>query len=227
MIASAALPGLPAAGEPPVCLRAACPTSQLTCQPHRAAAGAGRWAGPAAVVCPHQGHPRARLCLALLRTYAWHAALVFFAVCLPARRADTHAVQQCVRHDRLPAREGGGASHWCWNEHTWHPGSLAAADDLGRQVEAHHYCSHPSEEVRQCTLWDSDEAGECGVLRPHRLALQWGWGGQRQRLPVVTHGGFFACLARRGLGPPGACPRQAVGSPCFWLTRSCQLQVLD
>ena len=27
-------------------------------------------------------------------------------------------------------------------------------------MEAHHYCSHPSEEVRQCTLWDSDQKGE-------------------------------------------------------------------
>ena len=31
---------------------------------------------------------------------------------------------------------------------------------MGRQVEAHHYCSHPSEEVRQCTLWDSDQKGK-------------------------------------------------------------------
>ncbi|EFN60097.1 hypothetical protein CHLNCDRAFT_17435, partial [Chlorella variabilis] len=33
------------------------------------------------------------------------------------------------------------------------------AHDQGRQVEAHHYCSHPTEEVRQCVLFDSDQKG--------------------------------------------------------------------
>lgn len=33
------------------------------------------------------------------------------------------------------------------------------AHDLSRQVEAHHYCSHLSSEVRQCLLYDSGEPG--------------------------------------------------------------------
>ncbi|PSC67556.1 hypothetical protein C2E20_8783 [Micractinium conductrix] len=33
------------------------------------------------------------------------------------------------------------------------------AHDQTRQVEAHHYCSHPSAEVRQCLLFDSDQPG--------------------------------------------------------------------
>ncbi|KAL4418775.1 hypothetical protein ABPG77_001642 [Micractinium sp. CCAP 211/92] len=33
------------------------------------------------------------------------------------------------------------------------------AHDMGRQVEVHHYCSHPSEEFRQCCLFDSDQRG--------------------------------------------------------------------
>ncbi|EIE23376.1 DUF1264-domain-containing protein [Coccomyxa subellipsoidea C-169] len=32
------------------------------------------------------------------------------------------------------------------------------AHDMSRQVEAHHYCSHLSEEVRQCVIYDSDAA---------------------------------------------------------------------
>ncbi|CAG8510856.1 484_t:CDS:2 [Ambispora gerdemannii] len=31
------------------------------------------------------------------------------------------------------------------------------AHDMTRQVEAHHYCSHLNEEVRQCVIYDSDE----------------------------------------------------------------------
>lgn len=31
---------------------------------------------------------------------------------------------------------------------------------MGRQVEAHHFCSHPSEEMRQCILFDSDQKGK-------------------------------------------------------------------
>jgi hypothetical protein len=30
---------------------------------------------------------------------------------------------------------------------------------MSRQVESHHFCSHPSEEVRQCCLFDSDKKG--------------------------------------------------------------------
>lgn len=30
------------------------------------------------------------------------------------------------------------------------------AHDMTRQVEAHHYCSHRSEEMRQCVIYDSD-----------------------------------------------------------------------
>ena len=30
---------------------------------------------------------------------------------------------------------------------------------MGRQVETHHFCSHPSEEMRQCILFDSDQKG--------------------------------------------------------------------
>lgn len=29
--------------------------------------------------------------------------------------------------------------------------------DSWRQVEAHHYCSHHSEEMRQCVIYDSDK----------------------------------------------------------------------
>ncbi|MQM23342.1 hypothetical protein Taro_056406 [Colocasia esculenta] len=31
-------------------------------------------------------------------------------------------------------------------------------DDMSRQVEAHHFCSHQNEEVRQCLIYDSPEA---------------------------------------------------------------------
>ncbi|KAL4534574.1 hypothetical protein Ndes2526A_g05462 [Nannochloris sp. 'desiccata'] len=31
------------------------------------------------------------------------------------------------------------------------------AHDMSRQVTAHHYCSHPTEELRQCILYDSDQ----------------------------------------------------------------------
>ncbi|KAL5703239.1 Oil body-associated protein 1A [Ranunculus cassubicifolius] len=31
------------------------------------------------------------------------------------------------------------------------------ADDMTRQVEAHHYCSHQNEEVRQCLIYDKPE----------------------------------------------------------------------
>lgn len=31
-------------------------------------------------------------------------------------------------------------------------------DDMTRQVEAHHFCSHLSEEVRQCLIYDGNEA---------------------------------------------------------------------
>lgn len=37
-------------------------------------------------------------------------------------------------------------------------GSDIFTNDLLRQVEAHHYCSHLSEEVRQCVIYDSDAA---------------------------------------------------------------------
>jgi hypothetical protein len=30
------------------------------------------------------------------------------------------------------------------------------ADDMGRQVEAHHYCTHLSEDMHQCAIYDSD-----------------------------------------------------------------------
>eukprot|EP00850_Spirogloea_muscicola_P003062 SM000012S25324 [mRNA] locus=s12:331658:332986:- [translate_table: standard] len=33
------------------------------------------------------------------------------------------------------------------------------AHDLSRQVEAHHYCAHPSEDFHQCLIYDSDEPG--------------------------------------------------------------------
>jgi hypothetical protein len=33
------------------------------------------------------------------------------------------------------------------------------ADDLGRQVEAHHYCSHISDEVFQCIIYDGNKSG--------------------------------------------------------------------
>lgn len=33
------------------------------------------------------------------------------------------------------------------------------AHDMARVVEAHHYCSHLSKEVRQCLLYDSAEPG--------------------------------------------------------------------
>ncbi|XP_057504606.1 oil body-associated protein 1A-like [Actinidia eriantha] len=32
------------------------------------------------------------------------------------------------------------------------------ADDMTRQVEAHHYCGHQNEEMRQCLIYDSPEA---------------------------------------------------------------------
>ncbi|KAH7682963.1 Oil body-associated protein-like protein [Dioscorea alata] len=32
------------------------------------------------------------------------------------------------------------------------------ADDMTRQVEAHHYCAHLNEEVRQCLIFDSSKA---------------------------------------------------------------------
>ncbi|KAI8907451.1 DUF1264-domain-containing protein [Powellomyces hirtus] len=31
--------------------------------------------------------------------------------------------------------------------------------DLARQVEAHHYCSHLNDEMRQCVIYDSDGSG--------------------------------------------------------------------
>jgi hypothetical protein len=31
------------------------------------------------------------------------------------------------------------------------------ADDMGRQVEAHHYCSHLYDDLHQCVIYDSDE----------------------------------------------------------------------
>lgn len=45
------------------------------------------------------------------------------------------------------------------------------AHDMSRQVEVHHFCSHPSEEVRQCCLFDSDQKGKqagepCRPCRP-------------------------------------------------------------
>jgi hypothetical protein len=33
------------------------------------------------------------------------------------------------------------------------------ADDMGRQIEAHHYCSHVTEEFYQCVIYDGNEAG--------------------------------------------------------------------
>lgn len=33
------------------------------------------------------------------------------------------------------------------------------ADDMGRQVEAHHYCTHLSEDFHQCVIFDSNEPG--------------------------------------------------------------------
>ena len=54
------------------------------------------------------------------------------------------------------------------------------ADDQTRQVEAHHYCSHPSAEVRQCLLFDSDQPGGWvgggGWAGIHRVV---GWVGGR------------------------------------------------
>lgn len=32
------------------------------------------------------------------------------------------------------------------------------ADDMGRQVEAHHFCTHLTEDFHQCTIFDSNEA---------------------------------------------------------------------
>jgi hypothetical protein len=32
------------------------------------------------------------------------------------------------------------------------------AYDMGRQVEAHHYCTHYNEEMRQCAIFDTPEA---------------------------------------------------------------------
>ena len=31
------------------------------------------------------------------------------------------------------------------------------ADDMGRQIEAHHYCSHVTEEFYQCVIYDGNE----------------------------------------------------------------------
>ncbi|RWR87192.1 oil body-associated protein 1B-like protein [Cinnamomum micranthum f. kanehirae] len=33
------------------------------------------------------------------------------------------------------------------------------ATDMSRQVEAHHFCSHQNEEMRQCLIYDSPESG--------------------------------------------------------------------
>jgi hypothetical protein len=33
------------------------------------------------------------------------------------------------------------------------------ADDMGRQVEAHHYCTHVSEDFFQCVIYDGDRSG--------------------------------------------------------------------
>src|SRR5215213_8586823 len=33
------------------------------------------------------------------------------------------------------------------------------ADDMGRQVEAHHYCTHLAEDFHQCVIFDSNEKG--------------------------------------------------------------------
>ena len=33
------------------------------------------------------------------------------------------------------------------------------ADDLGRQVEAHHYCTHVNEDFHQCVIYDGNAAG--------------------------------------------------------------------
>jgi hypothetical protein len=33
------------------------------------------------------------------------------------------------------------------------------ADDMGRQIEAHHYCTHVNEEFFQCVIYDSNESG--------------------------------------------------------------------
>lgn len=31
---------------------------------------------------------------------------------------------------------------------------------MGFQVEAHHYCSHLTEDMRQCVIYDSDKKGD-------------------------------------------------------------------
>ncbi len=33
------------------------------------------------------------------------------------------------------------------------------ADDIGRQIEAHHYCTHLNEEFFQCVIYDGNQAG--------------------------------------------------------------------
>ncbi|WP_419899127.1 OBAP family protein [Roseomonas sp. USHLN139] len=33
------------------------------------------------------------------------------------------------------------------------------ADDMGRAVEAHHYCTHLTEDLHQCTIFDANHAG--------------------------------------------------------------------
>ena len=33
------------------------------------------------------------------------------------------------------------------------------ADDMGRQIEAHHYCTHINEEFFQCVIYDNNKSG--------------------------------------------------------------------
>src|SRR3954453_14769859 len=33
------------------------------------------------------------------------------------------------------------------------------ADDMGRQIEAHHYCTHVNEDFFQCVIYDRNETG--------------------------------------------------------------------
>ena len=57
------------------------------------------------------------------------------------------------------------------------------ADDQTRQVEAHHYCTHLSEELRQCVVFDS--------------GVRWGGGGGG----TLGGGGWWHNRAARRLGP--------------------------
>jgi hypothetical protein len=87
------------------------------------------------------------------------------------------------------------------------------ADDMGRLVQSHHYCTHLTEDLHQCTIFDGNTQ-QSRLIRCPEQAVAWGVSGSSLQFKGACITKFIHCRspqanASRSMGKAGNTERTA------------------